>query len=258
MAIVDDAEQQGRLRPGMTIVEATGGNTGIGLAFVAAVRGYKLVLTMPETMSRERVAMLRQLGADVILTPGILMGDAVARAAQLVDEMPGAMTLDQFSNPANPSIHRSTTAQEILIDTGGSVDVFVSAVGTGGTITGVGEVLKDRLGDVRTVAVEPAASPVLAGGRPGPHKIQGIGAGFVPAVLNREVVDEVLGVGDEDAISTARELARREGVLGGISAGAALRAALDVAAREESRGKRIVVVIPDSGERYVSTPFFAP
>ncbi len=216
VAMVDDAEQQGRLRPGMTIVEATGGNTGIGLAFVAAIRGYKLLLPMPGTMSRERVAMLRRLGAEVVLTPGILMGDAVARAAQLVDEIPGAISLDQFSNPANPSIHRRTTAEEIWDDAAGDVDAFVSAVGTGGTITGVGEFLKTRNPATRVVAVEPASAAVLSGGSPGEHRIPGIGVGFVPAVLNRSIIDEVIAVTDDDAFACARELARQEGIVGRV------------------------------------------
>ncbi len=257
VALVDDAERRGVLRPGMTIVEATGGNTGIGLAFVAAVRGYRLVLTMPSTMSRERVALLRQLGAEVVLTPGILMTDAVERARELVREIPGAVALDQFRNPANPEIHRRTTAVEIWDDTHGAVDVLVSAFGTGGTFTGVGEVLKERKPSVRVVAVEPANAAVLSGKTPGEHRIPGIGVGFVADVLNREVVDEVIAVSDEDAFDTARRLARKEGILAGASSGAAVHAALAVAARESSRGKMIVVIIPDTGERYITTALFA-
>jgi cysteine synthase A len=259
VAMIEAAEAEGRIEPGRTtVVEATSGNTGIALAFVCAARGYDLVLTLPQGMSRERAGLLRLYGARVEEVESLGGMDEAVEAARRLASGDDFFLPDQFSNPANPEVHRRTTAPEILDALDDRVDVFVSGVGTGGTITGVGEVLKDRDDSVRVVAVEPSASPVLAGGRPGPHKIQGIGAGFVPAVLNREVMDEILGVSDEDAIATARELARREGVLGGISAGAALRAALDVAAREESRGKRIVVVIPDSGERYVSTPFFAP
>jgi cysteine synthase A len=259
VAMIEAAEAEGRIEPGRTtVVEATSGNTGIALAFVCAAKGYDLVLTLPQGMSRERAGLLRLYGARVEEVESLGGMDEAVEAARRLATGDDVFLPDQFSNPANPDVHRRTTAPEILDALDGRVDVFVSGVGTGGTITGVGEVLKDRDESVRVVAVEPAASPVLAGGRPGPHKIQGIGAGFVPAVLNREVMDEILGVSDEDAIATARELARREGVLGGISAGAALRAALDVAGRPESRGKRIVVVIPDSGERYVSTPFFAP
>jgi cysteine synthase len=229
VALIDDAERRGVLRPGTTLVEPTGGNTGIGLAFAAAIRGYRLVLTMPETMSTERVALLRQLGADVVLTPGILMGEAVARARQLIEEDPGAVMLDQFSNPANPEIHRRTTAMEILDDTEGGVDVFVSAVGTGGTITGVGEVLKAQKPKVRIVAVEPAGAAVLSGRSAGNHRIPGIGVGFVPAVLNRAILDEVVAVTDDDAFACAQRLAREEGIVAGASSGAALHAALVVA-----------------------------
>jgi cysteine synthase A len=256
VALVDDAERRGRLRPGMTIVEATGGNTGIGLAFVAAIRGYRLVLTMPETMSAERVALLRHLGAEVVLTPGILMDDAVARANQLVGEIPGAVMLDQFGNPANPEIHRQTTAVEIWDDTQGAVDVFVSAVGTGGTITGVGEALKLRKPIVRVVAVEPANAAVLSGRPAGDHRIPGIGVGFIPAVLNQAILDEVIAVSDEGAFASARRLASEEGILAGVSSGAALHAALAVAAREDSAGKMIVVILADTGERYVTTDLF--
>ena len=259
VAMIEAAEAEGRIEPGRTtIVEATSGNTGIALAFVCAAKGYDLVLTLPQGMSREREALLRLYGARVEVTESLGGMDEAVQAAQAMAKRDDVFLPDQFSNPANPEIHRRTTAPEILEALDGQVDVFVAGVGTGGTITGVGEVLKERNPDARVVAVEPESSPVLSGGRPGPHKIQGIGAGFVPAVLNRDVVDEIIPVGDEDAIETARLLARREGVLAGISGGAAVWAAREIAARPESRGKRIVVVVPDSGERYVSTPFFAP
>jgi cysteine synthase A len=258
VALIEDAERRGILRPGATLVEATGGNTGIGLAFAAAIRGYRLILTMPETMSTERVALLRHFGAEVLLTPGILMSGAVARAAQLVNETPGAINLDQFSNRANPEVHRRTTAVEIWEDTKGAVDVFVSAVGTGGTITGVGEVLKERKPGVRVVAVEPAGAAVLSGGPAGDHRIPGIGVGFIPEVLNRSILDEVIAVTDEEAIACARRLAREEGILAGVSSGAALHAALAVAARADAAGKMIVALLADTGERYVSTSLFAP
>lgn len=257
VALIEDAERRGVLRPGMTIVEATGGNTGIGLALAAALRGYRLVLTMPESMSGERVALLRQLGAEVELTPGILMAEAMARAAQLVREIPGAITLDQFRNPANPEVHRRTTAEEIWADTGGTVDVFVSAVGTGGTITGVGEVLKERKPAVRIVAVEPAGAAVLSGRPAGSHRMPGIGVGFIPDVLNRAVLDEIIAVTDEQAFACARRLARAEGIIAGVSSGAALHAALAVAARPETAGKMVVVILPDTGERYLMTDLFA-
>jgi cysteine synthase A len=256
VALIEDAERRGLLRPGMTLVEPTGGNTGIGLAFAAAVRGYRLILTMPQTMSRERVALLRQLGADVVLTPGILMDDAVARAAQLVKEIPGSLMLDQFKNPANPEVHRRTTAVEIWDDTRGAVDVVVSAVGTGGTITGVGEFLKERKPGVRVVAVEPAGAPVLSGRPAGPHLMPGIGVGFIPAVLNRAVIHEVIAVTDEEAMECTRRLARQEGLVAGVSSGAAVQTALAVAARRESAGKMIVVLLPDTGERYITTCLF--
>lgn len=257
VALIENAEHEGRLLPGATLVEATGGNTGIGLAFVAAIRGYRLILTMPETMSTERVALLCHLGAEVVLTPGILMGDAVSRARLLADEIPGAVLLDQFGNPANPEVHRRTTAVEVWEDTEGSVDFFVSAVGTGGTITGVGEVLKERKPDVRVVAVEPAGAAVLSGGPAREHRIPGIGVGFVPEVLNRSVIDEVIAVTDDDAISCAQRLAREEGILAGVSSGAALHAAVAVASREEASGKLVVVLLADTGERYVTTSLFA-
>jgi cysteine synthase A len=257
VALIEDAEQKGRLRSGMTLIEATGGNTGIGLAFAAAIRGYRLILTMPETMSRERVALLRHLGAEVVLTPGILMRDAVARAEQLLQEIPDAVMLDQFRNPANPELHRRTTAVEIWQDTGGEIDFFVSAVGTGGTITGVGEVLKQRKPDVRIIAVEPAGAAVLSGGPVGNHQMPGIGVGFIPDVLNRSILDEILAVSDAAAFACARRLAREEGIVAGVSSGAALQAALQVASRREAEGKRIVVLLADTGERYITSDLFA-
>jgi cysteine synthase len=257
LALIDDAERSGRLQPGATIVEATGGNTGIGLAFVAAIRGYRLVLTMPETMSIERVALLRYLGAEVVLTPGILMNDAVARAVAIAAEIPGAVRLDQFANPANPRLHRETTGVEIWDDCGGDVDVFVSAVGTGGTITGVGELLKSRKPSVRVVAVEPAGAALLSGRPAGPHQIPGIGVGFIPAVLNRAIIDEVAIVTDDEAFAGARRLGRAEGILAGASSGAALSAALRVASRADAQGKRVVVLLADTAERYIMTPLFA-
>jgi cysteine synthase A len=259
VAMIEAAEREGRIEPGRTtIVEATSGNTGIALAFVCAAKGYELVLTLPQGMSRERTGLLRLYGARVEEVESLGGMDEAMVAARTLAGGDDAFLPDQFSNPANPEIHRRTTAPEILSALDGRVDVLVAGVGTGGTITGVGEVLKQRNPDALVVAVEPASSPVLGGGSPGPHKIQGIGAGFVPEVLNREVLDEIIAVEDEDAIETARETARREGVLAGISGGAALWGALQVAARPESKGKRVVVILPDSGERYVSTPFFAP
>ncbi|HEX4806064.1 MAG TPA: cysteine synthase A [Conexibacter sp.] len=259
VAMIEAAEREGRIAPGRTtIVEATSGNTGIALAFVCAAKGYELVLTLPQGMSREREGLLRLYGARVELTESLGgMHEAVA-AARAMATSDDVFLPDQFSNPANPEIHRRTTGPEIWEAMDGQVDALVAGVGTGGTITGAGEVLKARNPGCRVVAVEPASSPVLSGGRPGPHKIQGIGAGFVPAVLNREIVDEVIAVDDEDALETARLLARREGVLAGISGGAAAWTAVEVAARPAMAGKRIVAVLPDSGERYVSTPFFAP
>jgi cysteine synthase len=259
VAMIEAAEAEGRIEPGRTtIVEATSGNTGIALAFVCAAKGYELVLTLPQGMSRERTSLLRLYGARVEEVESLGGMDEAVEAARRMAARDDAFLPDQFSNPANPEVHRRTTAPEILDAVDGRVDVLVAGVGTGGTITGVGEVLKDRNPDALVVAVEPASSAVLSGRPPGPHRIQGIGAGFVPAVLNRDVIDEVIAVGDEAAVETARELARREGVLAGISGGAAVAGALEIAARPESAGKRIVVVVPDSGERYVSTPFFAP
>ena len=259
VAMIDAAEREGRIEPGRTtIVEATSGNTGIALAFVCAARGYELILTLPEGMSREREALLRLYGATVQVTESLGGMNEAVDAARALATRDDVFLPDQFSNPANPGVHRRTTGPELWDALDGRVDVFVAGVGTGGTITGVGEALKDRNPDVRVVAVEPRSSAVLSGRPPGPHKIQGIGAGFVPAVLNREVLDEVIPVDDEDAIRTAWELARREGVLAGMSCGAAVWGALQVAARPESRGLRIATVLPDSGERYVSAPFFTP
>ena len=256
IAMVEDAERRGLIRPGATLIEPTTGNTGVALAFVAASRGYKLLVAMPERMSKERVSLLRYLGAQVVMTPGTLMRDAVTRAQQLVREIPNAVMLEQFKNPANPEAHRRSTGPEIWDDTDGAVDIFVAGVGTGGTITGVGEVLKLRKPGVKVIAVEPAKAAVLSGARPGNHMIQGIGAGFVPEVLNREVLDEVIAVSEDEALTAARRLAREEGIMAGISSGAALAAALTVARRPESAGKVIVVMLPDTGERYVSTPLF--
>ena len=259
VAMIEAAEADGRIEPGRTtIVEATSGNTGIALAFVCAAKGYDLVLTLPEGMSRERESLLRMYGARVELTESLGGMTEAVEAAQALASRDDVFMPDQFSNPANPDVHRRTTGPEILEAMEGRVDALVAGVGTGGTITGAGEVLKARSPGCRLIAVEPSASAVLSGRRPGPHKIQGIGAGFVPEVLNREILDEVIAVDDEDAIMTARRLAHQEGVLAGISAGAAVWAALELAARPEMRGARIVTVLPDSGERYVSTPFFAP
>ena len=254
--MVEDAEVAGLLKQGGTIIEPTSGNTGIGLAMVAAARGYRLILTMPETMSKERVALVRAYGAEIVLTPGAEgMKGAIARAEQLHKEIEGSILAGQFVNPSNPAAHRLTTAKEILADAG-NVDIFVAGVGTGGTITGVGSVLKAALPAVKVVAVEPATSPVLSKGVAGAHGIQGIGAGFVPEVLNTSVYDEVITVTDEQAYATGKELARTEGLLVGISSGAALYAARLIAEREQNKGKRIVVVLPDSGDRYLSTGMF--
>jgi cysteine synthase len=256
LSLIDDAEQRGVLRTGMTIIEPTGGNTGVGLAVVAAVRGYALILTMPEVMSAERVALLRQLGAEVVLTPGILMGDAVDAARRLVEARDDAVMLDQFSNPANAEIHRRTTAVELWKDSGGTIDVFVCAFGTAGTITGVGEVLKQHNPKVRVVAVEPAGAAMLSGGPPGAHQMPGIGVGFIPPILNRAILDEVVVVTDEEAFACARRLAREEGIVAGVSSGAAVHAALEIAARPESEGAVVATIIPDTGERYITTALF--
>jgi cysteine synthase len=259
VAMIDAAERDGLIERGRSvIVEPTSGNTGIALALVCAARGYELVLTLPEGMTRERTALLRMYGAEVHETPSLGgMNEAVDLARGIAAER-GAFMPQQFTNPANPEIHRETTAAEIWRDTEGEVDALVCGVGTGGTITGVGQVLKERRPGLHAVAVEPEGSPVLSGGRPGPHKIQGIGAGFVPEVLDRSVIDEIVTVSDEDALERARAAAQREGLLVGISAGAALHAALELAARPEMDGRRIVVIMPDGGERYISLPFFAP
>ncbi len=257
VSMIEAAEQAGRIREDTIILEPTSGNTGIGLAMVAAAKGYRLVLTMPETMSLERRAVLRALGAELILTPGAAgMTGAVRKAEELAAADPRYLILQQFQNPANPAIHRRTTAEEIWRDTDGQVDMVVAGVGTGGTITGIAEVLKPRKAGLRAIAVEPAASPVLSGGKPGPHKIQGIGAGFVPAVLRLDLVDEIVQVAEPDAVAMARRLAREEGILVGISSGAVAHAALQVAARPENRGQLIVMILPDTGERYLSTGLF--
>ncbi|WP_285032161.1 cysteine synthase A [Mycolicibacterium sp. lyk4-40-TYG-92] len=257
VAIVDAAEQSGELKPGGTIVEATSGNTGIALALVGAARGYKVILTMPETMSLERRVMLRAFGAEIVLTPGSEgMAGAVAKAKQILADTPNSVAADQFANPANPAIHEKTTAEEVWADTDGEVDIFVAGIGTGGTLTGVGHVLKERKPDVKIVGVEPIDSPILTGGQAGPHKIQGIGANFVPEILDRGVYDEIIDVAFDDAITVARALGTEEGILGGISAGANVWAALQLAKRPENAGKLIVVIVPDFGERYVSTALY--
>lgn len=257
-AMINEAERQGLLKPGATIIEPTSGNTGIGLASVAAARGYKVILTMPETMSLERRNLLKAYGAQLVLTEGSLgMGGAMARAKELVQEIPGSFLPDQFANPANPAIHRATTGPEIWQDMDGDVDFFVAGIGSGGTITGVGEYLKSQNPAIQVIAVEPASSPLLSQGKIGFHRIQGIGANFVPAALNTSIYDEILPVNDEDAFTTGREIAHLEGVLVGISSGAALWAATQLALREENKGKNIVVLFPDNGERYLSTPMFS-
>lgn len=257
LAMIEDAEKKGLLKPGATIIEPTSGNTGIGLAAVAAAKGYKAVLTLPDTMSVERRNLLKAYGAELVLTEGAKgMKGAIAKAEELKESTPGAVILGQFVNPANPEIHRNTTGPEIWEQTGGTVDIFVAGVGTGGTVTGVGEYLKSKNPDVKVVAVEPASSPVLSQGTAGAHKIQGIGAGFVPEVLNTKVYDEVITVENEDAFAEGRAFAVSEGILVGISSGAALKAASVLAARSENKGKTIVVLLPDSGDRYLSTPLF--
>jgi cysteine synthase A len=256
-AMVDDAERRGLLRPGSVIIEPTSGNTGIGLAAVAAARGYRVIIVMPETMSPERRQLMRAYGAELVLTDGARgMQGAIDRAGELAGEIPGSFIPGQFVNPANPAVHRETTGPEIWEDTDGAVDIFVAGVGTGGTLTGVGEYLKSRNPAVRVAAVEPASSPVLSGGSAGAHRIQGIGAGFVPAVLNRAVCDEIITVEDGDAFAAGRRVGRSEGILVGISSGAAVWAALQLARRAENRGRTIVALLPDSGSRYLSTPMF--
>lgn len=258
LAMIEDAEEKGILKEGATIIEPTSGNTGIGLAAVAAAKGYKTILTLPDTMSVERRNLLKAYGAELVLTEGAKgMKGAIAKAEELKESIEGAVILGQFVNPANPAVHKRTTGPEIWEQTGGKVDIFVAGVGTGGTITGVGEFLKEKNPEVKIVAVEPAGSPVLSTGTPGPHKIQGIGAGFVPEVLNTSVYDEIIPIENEDAFSEGRAFAVSEGILVGISSGAALKAASILAARSENKGKVIVVLLPDSGDRYLSTPLFS-
>jgi cysteine synthase A len=255
--MIEDAELHGLINKDTVIIEPTSGNTGIGLAFVCAVKGYRLILTMPETMSVERRKLIAIFGAEIALTPGSEgMPGAVKKAEELASQTPNSLIPQQFKNPSNPDIHRRTTAEEIWRDTDGKVDIFVAGVGTGGTITGVAEVIKARKPSFQAIAVEPSASPVLSGGTPGPHKIQGIGAGFVPEVLNKSIIDEIIQVSNDDAILTARRLAREDGILAGISSGAATYAAIEIAKRPENKGKLIIVILPDTGERYISTVMF--
>lgn len=257
MSMIEAAEKKGLIKADTVIIEPTSGNTGIGLAFICAAKGYQLLLTMPESMSIERRKLLKLFGAKIVLTPAELgMTGAVEEAERLVAESPNAFMPQQFNNPANPQIHRETTAKEIWADSGGKVDIFVSGVGTGGTLTGCGEVLKQNNKNLKVVAVEPKDSPVLSGGKPGPHKIQGIGAGFVPEVLNVEIIDEIIQVSNDDAMETTRELAVEEGILVGVSSGAAMWAAIQLSQRPENEGKTIVVILPDTGERYISTEMF--
>lgn len=258
-AMIDDAEARGLLRPGAVIIEPTSGNTGIGLASVAATRGYRVIIVMPETMSIERRQLMGAYGAELVLTEGDKgMAGAIARAEELAREIPGSFLPGQFDNPANSAAHRSSTGPEIWEDTGGAVDIFVAGVGTGGTITGVGQYLKERNPAVRIAAVEPEGSPILSGGRPGPHQLQGIGAGFLPKVLDTSIYDEIISVSEEDAFAAGRQMGRSEGILVGISSGAALWAAIQLARRAENQGKTIVTLLPDSGDRYLSTPLFQP
>lgn len=257
LAMIEDAEQRSLLQPGATLIEPTSGNTGVGLAFVSAAKGYRLILTMPETMSIERRTLLKALGAELVLTNGAEgMKGAIAKAEELKQQIPGSLILQQFNNPANPAAHRRTTGEEIWRDTEGKLDIFVAGVGTGGTVSGTGEALKSHNEAIKIVAVEPASSPVLQGGNPGPHKIQGIGAGFVPNNYHANIVDEVIGIENDEAMEASRELGRTEGVLVGISSGASLAAAVRLARRAENEGKTIVALLPDTGERYLSTPLY--